>query len=267
MKIVVCIKQVPGTSKVDIDEKTGVLKRWGVESKMNPYDLVAIETALRIKELTQGTCTAITMGPESAKEICMEAFALGVDEAVLLSDRRFAGADVLATSLTLAAGIKAVVSDVDIIITGKQTTDGDTAQVGPEIAQRLNIPHIAWVEAIKDIEDKAIVVEYQLSHLQYQVKVNYPCLITVEKEIFVPRLPSYVLKKKKSMADIQVLTMDDCHSLLENQCGLKGSPTQVERMFAPKRNDEQIMIEESVDKSAQFLKQLLLKEKFWEESE
>ena len=136
MKIVVCIKQVPGTNKVEIDETTGVLKRDGAEAKINPYDLYALETALRLKEKTGGTVTAVTMGPDQAIDMMKESYMMGVDDAYIFSDRTFAGADVLATSYTLAQGIKAM-GDFDIIVCGKQTTDGDTAQVGPAIAEYL----------------------------------------------------------------------------------------------------------------------------------
>lgn len=129
MNILVCIKQVPGTTKVEVDEKTGVLKRDGVESKMNTYDLYAIETALRIKEKLHGKVTVLTMGPPQASEIIKEAYMMGVDAGFLLTDRKFAGADVLATSYALSQGMKAI-GNFDLIICGKQTTDGDTAQVG-----------------------------------------------------------------------------------------------------------------------------------------
>ena len=130
MKILVCIKQVPGTNKVEVDEQTGALKRDGVDSKLNPYDLYAIETALRIREKTGGSVTALTMGPLQAEAVIREAYMMGVDEGFLISDKKFAGADVLATSYTLFMGIKTI-GEFDIVVCGKQTTDGDTGQVGP----------------------------------------------------------------------------------------------------------------------------------------
>ncbi len=157
MKIMVCIKQVPGTSKVEVDEKTGVLKRDGVDSKMNPYDLYALETALRIKEKKGGHIKVISMGPPQAKAVIKEAYSMGADEGTLVSDRKFAGADVLATSYTLSQGVKKC-GDFHIILCGKQTTDGDTAQVGPEMAEYLGISHVANVRRILDVNDDFIKV-------------------------------------------------------------------------------------------------------------
>ncbi len=192
MEILTCIKQVPGTSEVEVDEKTGVLKRDGVDSKMNPYDLYALETALRIKKEKGSTLKVITMGPPQAKQIITESFMMGVDEGAILSDRKFAGADVLATSYTLSQGIKKL-GNPDLIICGKQTTDGDTAQVGPEIAEFLNIPHVTNVTKIIEVKDKSIVVEVDMPNTLETCEIQYPCLITVEKDIFQPRLPSFKL--------------------------------------------------------------------------
>ena len=150
MNIIVCIKQVPGTAQVEIDEKTGVLKRDGVASKMNPFDLFAIESAMRLKEKYGGRVTALTMGPPQAEKVLREAFMMGVDDAVLLSDRRFGGADVLATSYTISQGIRKIGS-YDLILCGKQTTDGDTAQVGAELAEFLGIPHLANVTKLMEL--------------------------------------------------------------------------------------------------------------------
>ena len=186
MKIMVCIKQVPGTSKVEVDEKTGVLKRDGVDSKMNPYDLYALETALRIKEKKGGNIKVISMGPPQAKAVIKEAYSMGADEGTLVSDRKFAGADVLATSYTLSQGVKKC-GDFDIILCGKQTTDGDTAQVGPEMAEYLGIPHVANVRRILDVNDDFIKVEMDMPNTIEVLEVKYPCLLTVDKDIFQPR--------------------------------------------------------------------------------
>ena len=145
MDIFVCIKQVPSTNKVQVDEKTGVLKRSGIQSKMNPYDLYALETALRLKARYGGTVTVGTMGPPQAQAIIREAYMMGADDGYVFSDRRLGGADVLATSYTLSQAIQSV-GDFDLILCGKQTTDGDTAQVGPAIAEHMGIPHAAWVQ-------------------------------------------------------------------------------------------------------------------------
>lgn len=161
MDILVCIKQVPGTSKVEVDPVTGVLKRDGIDSKMNPYDLFALETALRIRAEKGGTIKVISMGPPQASEVIKEAYMMGADEGTLLSDRKFAGADVLATSYTISQGIRKM-GHVDLILCGKQTTDGDTAQVGPEMAEYLGMPHIANVLSIEEVKDKSIVVKMDM---------------------------------------------------------------------------------------------------------
>ena len=147
MKIFVCVKQVPSTNKVQVNEKTGVLKRDAVAGKMNPYDLYALETALRLKEAHGGRVVTGAMGPPQAERVLREALEMGADAGYLFSDGRLGGADVLATSYTLAQAIRSI-GDFDIIFCGKQTTDGDTAQVGPAIAEHMGIPHAAWVSGL-----------------------------------------------------------------------------------------------------------------------
>lgn len=237
MKIMVCIKQVPGTSKVEVDEKTGVLKRDGVDSKMNPYDLYALETALRIKEKKGGHIKVISMGPPQAKAVIKEAYSMGADEGTLVSDRKFAGADVLATSYTLSQGVKKC-GDFDIILCGKQTTDGDTAQVGPEMAEYLGIPHVANVRSILDVNDDFIKVEMDMPNTIEVLEVKYPCLLTVDKDIFQPRLPSYKKKIETDEREINVISLSDFEDKDEKKYGLNGSPTQVERIFPPSNNDK-----------------------------
>ncbi|WP_125153858.1 electron transfer flavoprotein subunit beta/FixA family protein [Clostridium rectalis] len=249
MNILVCIKQVPGTSKVEVDPITGVLKRDGVDSKMNPYDLFALETALRLKEKHGGEVKVITMGPPQAEEVIKEAYSMGADYGVILSDRKFAGADVLATSYTLSQGIKKM-GDVDIIICGKQTTDGDTAQVGPEIAEYLDIPHIANVLSIENVGQGSITVKMDMPNTLEVAKIEYPCLITVEKDIFEPRLPSYRKKKDTEEREVKFLCLNDFEDKEENKYGLNGSPTQVERIFPPAVNDHKEMWEGNSDELA-----------------
>lgn len=261
MRIVVCIKQVPGSTKVEIDEVTGVLNRDGSNAKVNPYDLYAIETALRLKEQIGGTVTAVSMGPDSVREIMQEAYMMGIDEGYIFSDRRFAGSDVLATSYTLSEGIKAI-GKYDLIICGKQTTDGDTAQIGPAIAEYLKIPHTAWVNRIVEVTDRSIQVEQNLMEMTQLAAMEYPCLITVEKEIFTPRLPSY--KKKMEMGDkpIHVLTFDDFHDQTEDHYGLKGSPTNVERIFPPQVITGQTILAGTVEEKVQQLFGLLAEQRY-----
>ena len=237
MDILVCIKQVPGTAKVEVDPVTGVLKRDGVDSKMNPYDLYALETALKIKEQQGGVIKVISMGPPQAKDVIKEAYMMGADEGALVSDRKFAGADVLATSHTISQGIKKM-GNFDLILCGKQTTDGDTAQVGPEMAEYLGIPHIANVLKIIEIKDKSVIVEMDMPNTIEMVEVKFPCLLTVEKDIFQPRLPSYRQKLATKDREIRMITLKDFEDKDEKKYGLNGSPTQVERIFPPSVNND-----------------------------
>ncbi|WP_027632216.1 electron transfer flavoprotein subunit beta/FixA family protein [Clostridium hydrogeniformans] len=235
MNILVCIKQVPGTNKVEVDPVTGVLKRDGVDSKMNPYDLYALETALRIKEEKGGNVKVLSMGPPQATKVIKEAYSMGADEGMLLSDRKFAGADVLATSYTISQGVRKS-GDFDLIICGKQTTDGDTAQVGPEMAEYLGIPHVANVRKLIEVKDNSVVVEMDMPNTLEIIEVEFPALITVEKDIFEPRLPSYKKKMETENREIKVLSFKEFEDQDEKKYGLSGSPTQVERIFPPEVN-------------------------------
>ncbi len=235
MNILVCIKQVPDTNKVEVDPVTGVLKRNGVESKMNPYDLYAIETALRIKEQVGGSVWAISMGPGQAASVIRESFAMGVDHGALISDRKFGGADVLATSYAISQGIKKL-GDFDLILCGKQTTDGDTAQVGPEVSEWLQIPSVSNVSKILELNNDSITVEMDMTQDIEVTKIQFPCLLTVDKDIFMPRLPSYVKKQQTKDREIAILTLADLEDKDEMHYGLNGSPTQVQRIFPPEVN-------------------------------
>ena len=237
MEILVCIKQVPGTSKVEVDPITSVLKRDGVDSKMNPYDLYALETALKIKEERGGLIKVITMGPPQAKDVIREAFMMGADEGALVSDRKFAGADVLATSYTISQGVKKM-GEFDLILCGKQTTDGDTAQVGPEMAEYLGIPHIANVLKIIEIKDKSIIVEMDMADTIEVAEIQFPCLLTVDKDIYQPRLPSYRKKLATKDREIKMISLNDFEDKDEKKYGLNGSPTNVERIFPPDVNND-----------------------------
>ncbi|KDR94049.1 electron transfer flavoprotein beta subunit [Peptoclostridium litorale DSM 5388] len=252
MEIVVCIKQVPGNSNVEVDEKTGVLKRDGADSKMNPYDLYAIETAMNIKESVGAKVSAISMGPPQAADVIREAYMMGVDEGALLTDRKFAGADVLATAYTISQGIKKIGSP-DLIICGKMTTDGDTAQVGPEMAEFLGIPHIANVLKIVELKEDSIVVEMDMQNTVELANIKYPCLITVEKGIFQPRLPSFKLKMATKDREVKFYSLEDYYDKDESRYGLTGSPTQVKRIFPPKANDSHEMWEGDPEEVSQKL--------------
>ena len=246
MNILVCIKQVPGTNKVEVDEKTGVLKREGVDSKMNPYDLYAIETALWIGEKTGGKVTALTMGPPQAEAVIREAYMMGVEEGFLITDRKFAGADVLATGYTLSMGIRAV-GEFDLILCGKQTTDGDTGQVGPALAEYLGIPHVSWVKRIEKADEKGIVAERDMADSTAVVKLSFPCLITVDKDIMQPRLPSYRKKLATRGKPVGILTFQDFADRNESNYGLSGSATKVERIFPPESNTDRVIRKGTAD--------------------
>lgn len=237
MNILVCLKQVPDSNKVEVDPVTGVLKRNGVESKMNPYDLFALETALRIREKCGGTITALTMGPGQAAGVIREAYAMGVDHGVLISDRKFGGADVLATSYTISQGIKKS-GEFDLILCGKQTTDGDTAQVGPEVAEWLQLPSLSNVSKIVEMKAHSLVVEMDMIHDLEVAEIKYPCLLAVDKDIFVPRLPSYIKKQETKDREIKVFSLEDMEDREEKHYGLNGSPTQVQRIFPPQVNTQ-----------------------------
>ncbi|MBU0599290.1 electron transfer flavoprotein subunit beta/FixA family protein [bacterium] len=228
MNIIVCIKQVPDTSEVKIDRETNTLIRKGVPSIINPFDKNALEEALRLREKHGGKVTVVSMGPPQAQEALREAIAMGADEAILLSDKAFAGADTFATSITLATAIKKIGS-FDLILCGKQAIDGDTAQVGPELGEILNIPVIPYVRKIT-IEDGKAMVESVMEDGYEAVEVDLPLLITVNREINEPRHPSLrgvLVAKKKEIPiwGVEKLEVD------KEKVGLKGSPTQVIKVF------------------------------------
>ena len=261
MEILVCIKQVPGSNKVEVDPVTGVLKRDGADSKMNPYDLYALEVGLELKEQYGGRVSVLTMGPPQAKAVLYEAFAMGADEGALITDRKFGGADVLATSYTLSQGIKKF-GTFDLILCALQTTDGDTAQVGPEVSETLGIPCVCNVSAIGAVKAGAITVMMDMPEDIEEVKVSFPCLLTVQKDIRQPRLPSYKLKKATEKRGIQMFTLQDMDDTDEHHYGLNGSPTQVQRIFPPTSDKVQQTLEGTNAEMADQLYRILRKKKF-----
>ncbi len=232
MNILVCIKQVPGTTEVNIDEETGVLLRNGVPSKMNPYDLYALECSLRLKKHYGGSVAVISMGPPQAEAIIKEAYMMGVDEGYLLTDMAFAGSDVYATAYALAQAIKTL-PDVDCIICGMMTTDGDTAQVGPEIAEHLNIPHASYIKEIHEVHSDHIEVTMDMDKYAAEMKIKFPALLTVTSTIGTPRLPSYILGKKTEDKIVNRITLKDLNDQDPDHYGITGSPTQVIDIFPP----------------------------------
>lgn len=260
MKILVCMKQVPAGTKVDIDPETGAMKRLSGETRTNPYDLFALEAALQLREKVGGSVTVLTMGPLQAEEMMRDAYTMGADDAVILSDRKFAGADVLATSYSLSQGITAI-GDIDLIICGKQTTDGDTAQVGPAIAEHLGIPHAAWVSEIVDADSESIQVKQDLVSVSQTSKIPYPCLITVDKDMCVPRLPSYLLQKQSKDRPVKIMAFEDMADQNLSKYGLVGSPTAVEKMFAPPEVEKQVYFDGDAKEKTKQLFDVLVNKK------
>ena len=255
MNIIACIKQVPETTHVQIDPKTNTLIREGVQSIVNPFDMYAIEESIRLKEKFSGKVTVLTMGPPQAESVLKEAISLGCDEGILLSDRAFAGSDTLATSYTLAMAIKKI-KEFDIIICGKQASDGDTAQVGPGISTHLDIPQITYVKKIEEIKDNSATIERMTEEGFEIMKSPLPCLITVVKEINEPRLPSLKGMMRAKKASITVWKAIDLE-LEEDRIGLKGSPTQVVKIFTPPPRPKGQIFDGAIDESVEKLVNLL----------
>ncbi len=243
MNIVVCIKQVPDTTEVRVDPETNTLIREGVASIVNPFDTYAIEEGLRLRDKFGGKVMVISMGPPQAEAVLREAVSLGADSAILVSDKAFAGSDTWSTSLILSKAIKKIGSEsegVDLIICGKQASDGDTAQVGPGIATHLNLPQATYVRRIDslhlDTSPKVMVVERLLEEGYEIIELKMPALLTVVKEINEPRMPSLRGKMKAKSIDIKVWKNSDL-GIEPEKIGLEGSPTQVVKIFTPPKKE------------------------------
>lgn len=232
MKILVCVKQVPDTTEVRINRETNTLQRQDVPSILNPFDRHALEEALRVKERCGGTVSVLTMGPLQAQEVLKECLALGADEAVLVSDKAFAGADTLATSRTLAAAI-AKLQPAELIFCGKQAIDGDTAQVGPELAEHLNMAQITCVSKLEVFPaERRLIAEREVEDGHEVLELSFPAVLTVSKSLNEPRYPSIKGRLRANKTSIPILTLADL-GLQAEETGLQGSPTRVVRIFAP----------------------------------
>ena len=231
MNIVVCVKQVPDTTEVKLDPVKGTLIRDGVPSIINPDDKAALEAALCIREQAGGKVTVVSMGPPQADVALREALAMGADEAILVTDRAFGGADTWATSYTIASAIKKL--DYDLIIAGRQAIDGDTAQVGPQIAQHLGLPQVSYVENIEAVNERSIVLRRQFEDSYHIVEAQLPCLITVLSELNKPRYMSvsgvFDAYREKKVARITLADLEDV--IDKSNIGLGGSPTRVKQSF------------------------------------
>ncbi|NBI27576.1 electron transfer flavoprotein subunit beta/FixA family protein [Chengkuizengella marina] len=262
MHIVVCVKQVPDTRIIKVNPKTNTLDRRGIPAILNPFDSHAVEAGVRLKEKVGGTVSVLSMGPPNAVKMIRKCVEIGADEGYLISDRFFAGADTLATSYALYKAFEKMLEEkpVDIIICGKQTIDGDTGQVGPGIARRLDIPPITNVIEIKEVDEKAkkVVVKRKLEDGYEMIESSLPCLLTVEKDInpvsYSP-LPNMI---KAARYEPTIWKVDDLNDVDKKQLGLKGSPTIVAKMFAPPKLEGGKKIEGNAEQQSKQIVSLLL---------
>ncbi len=256
MKIIVCIKQVPDAKDVRLDPVTNTLAREGVESIMNPYDQHALEEAVRLKEKCGGEVIVISMGPPQAEEVLRQAISCGADNAILVSDRAFAGADTWATAYTLERALKKI-GDFDLVLCGKQAIDGDTAQVGPGLATRLGIPYLTCVQKIREANANGLVAERMMDDGYDVVAVDYPALLSVVKDINEPRVPSIKGKMRAKKAEIIRYSAETIEA--DPTCiGLPGSPTKVVSVFPPLSRGERTLLTGTLDEQIEQLVDKLL---------
>ncbi|GFZ32532.1 electron transfer flavoprotein subunit beta [Clostridium zeae] len=258
MKIVVCLKQVPDTTAVKIDPKTGTLIREGVPSIINPEDKHALEAALRIKEEKGAHITIVSMGPPQAQTALREALCMGADEAILITDRAFAGADTLATSNALAGAIRKL--DYDIIFAGRQAIDGDTAQVGPEIAEHLNIPQVTYVQGVT-VEEDGLLVNRALEDGYELIKVQTPVLLTAIKELNEPRYMNVGLIFETAGKEIQIWSADDI-DVDKSVLGLKGSPTKVKKSMTKETKGAGELVQLPANEAAEYVLRKLIEKHY-----
>jgi len=231
MKIVVMVKQVPDTNEVKLDRRTGTLIREGVPSIINPEDKNALEEALKVKETLEATIVVVSMGPPQAEDALREALAMGADEAILLTDRAFAGADTWATATTLGMALRKI-GDFDLVLAGRQAIDGDTAQVGPQVAEYLNVPQVTYVREFT-IDDGKVVAKRILEDGYEEIEATLPALLTITKEANEPRYPNAgAIMSAYREREVAYWGAEDIEADPE-RIGLKGSPTQVKRSFTP----------------------------------
>ncbi len=260
MNIIVCIKQVPNTTEIRLDPVKGTLIRDGVVSIMNPDDKAGLEMALELKEKYGATITVLSMGPAQADAIMREAFAMGADKAILLSDRKFAGADTWATSYTIAAALKKL--SYDLIITGRQAIDGDTAQVGPQIAEQLGLPQISYVEDLKIKEGKMLEVRKAIEDGYQRLEVEMPCLLTVLSSANKPRYMTVSGIMSAFDKEVEQWSYDTIADLVDEELlGLKGSPTRVAKSFTKGAKAMGQLYEVSPEEAVEIIVEKL-KEKF-----
>ncbi len=250
MKIIVLIKQVPDTTEISVDYETGTLIRQGVKSIMNPDDKAGLEEALKLKDKHGAHVTVLTMGPAQAKVMLREAIAMGADDAVLVTDRKFAGSDTWATSSIIAGALKTM--EYDLIIAGRQAIDGDTAQVGPQTAEKLNIPHMTYVEEVCELTDNSITVHRQFEYGYQVLKSQLPCVITALSEMNEPRFMNVCRIVDAHNYEIKELGFDDI-VVDPTSIGLKGSPTKVKRTFTKESQGKSEIMEVDATEAANII--------------
>ncbi len=233
MNVVVCIKQVPGKIKIEIDPQTNTLIRGGSDPTINPFDMYALEEGIRLKERYQGKVTVISMGPPQVEGTLREAVALGADEAILLSDPIFEGSDTWATSYVLSKGLMKL-GQFDIVLCGRQSIDGETGQVGPQLAELMGLPFVSYVSKVEEVRDGQMKMQRMVEEGHQLIEMTLPGVISVVKEINVPRLPSLRGLMQSKKARITVWTAREL-GVDANKVGLSGSPTQIVKVFYPQR--------------------------------
>jgi len=258
MNIIVCIKQVPSSNEVRLDPVTKTIIRDGSQSVINPFDAFALEEAVRLKERLGGTVSVLSMGIPAAEALLRDAMSRGADRALLLSDRAFAGADTLATSYALSVGVRKL-GGFRLIFCGKMAIDGDTAQIGPELAEHLGIPHVTNVYEIVEASESEVLCCRNMDGLRQLICVSTPAVLTIAKDINQPRMPSITGVRSAMTAPLEV--MDTVAAGVERAwCGLDGSPTQVLSVEVPKRSSECIFLSGDMHEQVSALKKLIREE-------
>lgn len=259
MNILVCVKQVPDTAEIKIDPVTNTLIRAGVPTIVNPFDLNALEAAVQLKEKHGGTVTVISMGPDQAKVALKECLSVGADKAILITDRLFGGSDTLATSYILATAIKTL-GQFDVILCGKQAIDGDTGQVGPEIAEHLGMAQLTFVAKMVEVKDDVMTVHREHDEGYEVIEAKLPVVCTVIKGINEPRYANIKSKMAANKAVIEVITAADLPEIDVTKIGLNGSPTKVKKTFTPPRRESGVKIQENTDRESalKFIEKLVV---------
>ncbi len=265
MHIVVCIKQVPDTKIIKINPKTNTLDRRSAPAILNPYDANAVQEAVKIREKTGGTISVLSMGPPQATAVIKKSIEIGADRGYLITDRAFAGADTLATSYALSKALERINKDlpVDMVICGKHAIDGDTGQVGPGIARRMDIPPVTSVIEVSEIneKEKTVLIKRKLTNGYEIIQAEMPCLLTVEKEINSIEYSSMPNMLKAARYEPIIWTVNDLENVERTQLGLKGSPTIVGKMFTPPRPEGGKRLEGTTDEQVKQLMDILLEKK------